>query len=316
MADPFSVLRAPVTPADPDPAFAARLRARLERALDLPEGVAVSDTGAIMQPHPAPAAATRRRGASDAADDQAPGGARAPRQGDIGYASLQVPDAGRAAAFYAAVFGWEYEPSHNPRARQVPGATPPQGLWGGQPRTTLFCSYVVDDAVAAAARVQAAGGQAGDPVQRPYGLVADCTDNQGTRFAVHQYPAAGQPGAAAAGPAAAPRDGDLAYITFEVADSRLARDFYGAVLGWRFAPGSIADGWQVEGTTPMAGLSGGHAEATTVPMWRVADLQATVGRVRVAGGTAAEPRQEPYGLTADCTDDQGTRFYLGQFPAG
>jgi uncharacterized protein len=316
MADPFTVLRAPVTPADPDPAFAARLRARLERALDLPEGVAVSDTGAIMQPHPAPVAATRRRGASDVADDQAPGGARAPWQGDIGYASLQVPDAGRAAAFYAAVFGWEYEPSHNPRARQVPGATPPQGLWGGQPRTTLFCSYVVDDAVAAAARVRAAGGQAGDPVERPYGLVADCTDNQGTRFAVHQYPAAGQPGAVVAGPAAAPRDGDLAYITFEVADSRLARDFYGAVLGWRFAPGSIADGWQVEGTTPMAGLSGGHAEATTVPMWRVADLQATVGRVRAAGGTAAEPRQEPYGLTADCMDDQGTRFYLGQFPAG
>ncbi len=316
MADPFGVLRAPVTPADPDPAFAARLRARLERALDLPEGVAVSDTGASMQPHPAPVAAIRRRGASDAAEDQAPGGARAPRPGDVGYASLQVPDIGRAAAFYAAVFGWEYEPSHNPRARQVPGATPPQGLWGGQPRTTLFCSFVVDDAVAAAARVRAAGGQAGDPIQRPYGLVAECTDNQGTRFAVHQYPAAGQPGAVAAGPAAAPRDGDLAYITFEVADSRLARDFYGAVLGWRFAPGSIADGWQVEGTTPMAGLSGGHAEATTVPMWRVADLQATVGRVRAAGGTAAEPRQEPYGLTADCTDDQGTRFYLGQFPAG
>jgi predicted enzyme related to lactoylglutathione lyase len=316
MADPFSVLRAPVTPADPDPAFAARLRARLERALDLPEGVAVSDTGAIMQPHPAPAAATRRRGASDTTDDQARGGARAPRQGDIGYASLQVPDIGRAAAFYAAVFAWEYGPSHDPRARQVPGATPPQGLWGGQPRATLFCSYVVDDAVAAAARVRAAGGQAGDPIQRPYGLVADCTDNQGTRFAVHQYPAARPPAAAAAGPAAAPRDGDLAYITFEVADSRLARDFYGAVLGWRFAPGSIADGWQVDGTAPRAGLSGGHAGATTVPMWRVADLQATLGRVRAAGGTAAEPRQEPYGLTADCTDDQGTRFYLGQFPAG
>jgi uncharacterized protein len=316
MADPFGVLRAPVTPAVPDPAFAARLRARLERALDLPEGVAVSDTGATMQPHPAPAAAIRRRWASDAADDQAPGGARASRPGDVGYASLQVPDIGRAAAFYAAVFGWEYEPSHDPRARQVPGATPPQGLWGGQPRTTLFCSFVVDDAAAAAARVRAAGGQAGDPAQRPYGVVAECTDNQGTRFAVHQYPAAGHPGAVAAGPAAAPRDGDLAYITFEVADSRLARDFYGAVLGWRFAPGSIADGWQVEGTTPMAGLSGGHAEATTVPMWRVADLRATVGRVRAAGGTAAEPRQEPYGLTADCTDDQGTRFYLGQFPAG
>jgi uncharacterized protein len=323
MADPFRVLRAPVTPADPDPAFAARLRARLERALDLPEGVAVSDTGAIMQPHPAPVAATRRRGASQAADDQAARGAGAPRQGDIGYASLWVPDIGRAAAFYAAVFGWVYEPSHNPHARQVPGAAPPQGLWGGQPRSTLFCSYVVDDAAAAAARVRAAGGQAGDPIRRPYGLVADCTDDQGTRFAVHQYPPAGQSGAGAAGtagagaagPVAALRDGDLAYITFEVVDSRRARDFYGAVLGWRFAPGRIADGWQVEGTTPMAGLSGGHAEATTVPMWRVADLRAAVGRVRAAGGTAAEPRQEPYGLTADCADDQGTRFYLGQFPA-
>jgi predicted enzyme related to lactoylglutathione lyase len=324
MADPFSVLRAPVTPADPDPAFAARLRARLERALDLPEGVAVSDTGAIMQPHPAPVAATRRRGASEVAGDQPQRGARTPRPGDIGYASLWIPDIGRAEAFYAAVFGWAYEPSHNPRARQVPGAAPPQGLWGGQPRSTLFCSYVVDDAVAAAARVRAAGGHAGDPIERPYGVVAECTDNQGTRFAVYQYAAGSQPGAGAAGtagagaagPAAAARDGDLAYVTFEVADSRLARDFYGAVLGWRFAPGRIADGWQVEGTTPMAGLSGGHAGATTVPMWRVADLRAAVGRVRAAGGTATEPRQEPYGLTADCADDQDTRFYLGQFPSG
>jgi len=317
MADPFSVLRAPVTPADPDPAFAARLRARLERALDLPEGVAVSDTGAIMQPRPAPVAATRRRGARDVADDQSPAGAPAHRQGDVGYASLWIPDIGRAA---------EYEASHNPNARQVPGAAPPQGLWGGQSRTTLFCSYVVDDATAAVARVRAAGGQAGDPIERPYGLVAECTDDQGTRFAVHQYPAASPPGAGvgaagtaeavAAGPAAAARDGDLAYITFEVVDSRRARDFYGAVLGWRFTHGRIADGWQVEGTTPMAGLSGGHAEATTVPMWRVADLRAAVGRVRAAGGTATEPRQEPYGLTADCTDDQGARFYLGQFPAG
>src|SRR5439155_510689 len=120
-------------------------RARLERALDLPEGVAVSDTRATMQPHPAPVAATRRRGAAETADD-APGGARAPRQGDIGYASLQVPNIARATAFYTAVLGWAYEPSHDPRARQVPVVTPPQGLWGGQPRSTLFCSYVVDDA--------------------------------------------------------------------------------------------------------------------------------------------------------------------------
>jgi predicted enzyme related to lactoylglutathione lyase len=334
MADPFGVLRAPVTPADPDPAFAARLRARLERALDLPEGVAVSDTGASIQPHSAPVAAIRRRGAPAETVDSAPAEARAPRQGDIGYASLQVPDIERAAAFYTAVFGWQYEPSHDPRARQVPTATPHQGLWGGQPRSGLFCSYVVDDAVEAVARVRAAGGQASDPIARPYGLLAECTDDQGTPFAVHQPPRAARggpdatgpagvradrPGLATAGagvtgPAAGPHDGDLAYVTFEVADSRRARDFYGAVLGWHFVPGRVEDGWQVVGTTPLAGLSGGHAEATTVPMWRVADLAAAVGRVRAAGGTATEPRPEPYGLTSDCADGQRTRFYLGQFP--
>ena len=82
MTDPFDVLRAPVTPAEPDPGFAARLRARLERALDLPEGVAVTDTAVPQSP-------------------------RAPlRQGDIGYASLWVPDVARAAAFYGVVLGW------------------------------------------------------------------------------------------------------------------------------------------------------------------------------------------------------------------
>ena len=86
MADPFGVLWAPVTPADPDPGFAARLRARLERALDLPEGVVVSE----RPPHPAPVAATRRRGVGEPAADESDTRARSvrrPRQGDIGYAS-------------------------------------------------------------------------------------------------------------------------------------------------------------------------------------------------------------------------------------
>ena len=445
MTDPFGVLRAPDTPADPDPAFAARLRARLERTLGLPEGVAV--------PHPSTVIAADRRAALPAdhgaaipylavrdarraldwyadvlggrlrgeavvmpggrighaevelaggvlylADENPAIGFRAPepggtpvslvlavpdvaaaveaavaagarldrapyeahgyrsatltdpfghrwllqtpitglpatraqqpalRQGDVGYASLWVPDAGRAAAFYAAVLGWWFAPEEAQRARQVPGSVPPQGVWGGQPRSTLFCSYVVDDAAAAVARVRAAGGQATSPEPRPYGLAADCTDDQGVRFAVHQPGPAAQAGVAgsagtaesagAAGQAGGPpaRDGDLAYITLEVVDSRRARDFYGAVLGWRFQPGRIADGWQVEGTTPRIGISGGHQLATAVPLWRVSDLITVTGRVRAAGGTAGDPHQEPYGLLAECSDDQGTRFSLGQFP--
>ena len=56
------------------------------------------------------------------------------------------------------------------------------------------------------------------------------------------------------------------------------------------------------------------AAATTVPMWTVEDVDAAVARVREAGGTVIEePSQQPYGKTAQCTDDQGGRFYLGEF---
>jgi predicted enzyme related to lactoylglutathione lyase len=91
-----------------------------------------------------------------------------------------------------------------------------------------------------------------------------------------------------------------------------ARAFYGSVLGWRFEPGRVADGWQVLDVAPMTGLSGGHDRATTVPMYRVDDIATAVQRVRDAGGTATDPEAQPYGTTSACADDQGTRFYLGQ----
>jgi predicted enzyme related to lactoylglutathione lyase len=62
----------------------------------------------------------------------------------------------------------------------------------------------------------------------------------------------------------------------------------------------------------MIGVSGGHAEAAGVPVWQVGDVAAAVSRVRGAGGTSTEPHQEPYGLIAECTDDQGARFSLTQ----
>jgi len=45
---------------------------------------------------------------------------------------------------------------------------------------------------------------------------------------------------------------------------------------------------------------------------RVADWGAAVERVRAAGGRAAEPERKPYGLIAECTDDQGATFRLWQ----
>ncbi|HEY5844990.1 MAG TPA: VOC family protein, partial [Mycobacterium sp.] len=86
------------------------------------------------------------------------------------------------------------------------------------------------------------------------------------------------------------------------------------LLFWTFEPGRVEDGWQVESTHPMAGVAGGAGTPTTVPMWTVADVAAAVDRVREAGGTVLqEPSRQPYGSMAECTDDQGTRFYLGEF---
>jgi uncharacterized glyoxalase superfamily protein PhnB len=224
------------------------------------------------------------------------------RHGDIGFVSVHVPDAERARRFYGAVLGWEFAPD----GRLVTNTSLPQGLWASEGAPTLLCSYAVDSVDAAVDAVRAAGGTATEPDDRPYGRTSDCVDDQGMAFAVYEA----RPDNARPAPNGM-RPGDLAYVTFEVADSTRARAFYGAVLGWRFDPGRVEDGWNVEGPAPMTGLAGGGAGIVT-PMWRVEDIGAAVGRVREAGGAATRPQQQPYGLASECVDDQGTRFWLGQ----
>jgi uncharacterized glyoxalase superfamily protein PhnB len=437
VADPLDVLRLPALPESPDPRFASRLRARLERVLDLPEGVTVIDLALEDLEPPAPAAAAPSvlapylavRGAEAAlrwyadvldarplgapivmpdgrighaelqiggatlmlseehpeigvaAPDPARGvavtihltvsdvdttmdralaaGARlerppsdhdygrngvlrdpfghrwmlstepapapapedtpAPvadrqqgglRHGDIGYASLWVPDAARAAVFFEAVLGWRWAPGAGEQHRQVEGLTLHHGLWGGVEPATLFCCFAVRDVDAAVEAVRSAGGAAGPPEAAAFGTVSNCEDDQGQPFAVFEPPGGtADPSTPGLDPS---RPGDLTYVTMEVPDSARARAFYGAVLGWRFAPGSVEDGWQVESPAPLVGLSGGHSRPVVVPFYRVADITAAVGLVRDRGGTATDPEAQPYGITATCADDQGTRFYLGQ----
>jgi predicted enzyme related to lactoylglutathione lyase len=47
-------------------------------------------------------------------------------------------------------------------------------------------------------------------------------------------------------------------------------------------------------------------------MYRVDDIEEAVAQVRAHGGTATDPEVQPYGITSECVDDQGTEFYLGQ----
>jgi predicted enzyme related to lactoylglutathione lyase len=412
MTDPFDALREPVVPTDPDPGFAASLRARIERALALPRGVAVTSTiveqspttaqGAAI-PYLAVAVGSGRRALDwyvevlDArlADEPimmddgrvghaelalsggklylseafpeigvvAPSAAGTPvslslqvpdvaetmrraisrggtmprpmyddygsrnvtivdpfghrwllntplselpetqRPGDVGYAWLTVPDPDRAAAFYSAVLGWRLSQGYRAGGLNVDGQALPMGVGAGEPGFHL--SYAVDDVAAAVERVRAAGGTATDPESRPYGPAADCVDDQGVAFALHQS------GNGARSPENGRDQGDLSYLTLEVVDSARFRTFYGQVLGWTFTGGTVEDGWSAQGVSPMTGMHGGFTANAAVPMWKVDDVAAAVERVRANGGTATDPQRQPYGTTSECTDDQGVRFYLG-----
>lgn len=235
-------------------------------------------------------------------------------EGDVGYFSLWVSDLDRAESFYGAVLGWTFV-ERSPHARMVPGAMPralvaldaPNAEFWPDPRPGAFTSRAVADIDAAVARVRAAGGRSTDPQDSPYGRSADCVDNQGLPFSLHER-GPGEPRPAPNGAV----DGDIAYLTIQVPDSGAARAFHAAVFGWTFTPGRIEDGWGVQGPAPMTGMSGGHAQPSIVPMYRVDDVTAAVERVRAAGGTASDPEPQAYGISSECLDDQGLRFWLGQ----
>ena len=162
----------------------------------------------------------------------------------------------------------------------------------------------VPDVDAVVARVADLGGTVErQPKDEPYGRTGVVVDPYGHRWML-QHPTPE--------PATGPRPGDAAYLTLQVPDGARALDFYGAVLGWTAVPGSVPDGWQVEGTNPMAGIGGGATELGTVPMYAVDDIEVAVAAVRTAGGQAGEIEKQSFGLSALCRDDQGLPFWLGQ----
>lgn len=233
-------------------------------------------------------------------------GAAVPIQhGDVGYVSVWTPDADRAAAFYGHVLGWTYDPA----THQVTNTTQHIGIFSVASPQGMLCCYAVTDLAGARQSILDGGGSVGESQEFDFGTVLDATDPQGTALAVFQpAPGTPRPQLNGSGP------GEVSYITYEVTDSSAFRAFYSRVLFWTFQPGRIQDGWQVEQTHPMAGVAGGSTQQVTVPMWTVEDVDAAVARVREAGGTVIEePSQQAYGKSAQCTDDQGTRFYLGEF---
>ncbi|HEY4021519.1 MAG TPA: VOC family protein [Pseudonocardiaceae bacterium] len=279
--DPLDALYEPVLPVDPDPTFAAALRAQLAQTLLRGTGETMSSNTTQVTP---------------------------PIEGDVGYASVWVPDVTRAEAFYGSVLGWRFDLGSVDQGRQVTGL-PNQhiGMWGGQGRQGTLISFAVEDTRETVRRIRAAGGTAEEPTEEPYGLASMCADDQGMPFSIFQSPAAER------GPAPDAGNGEIVYLTFEVIDSARFRAFFTAVFGWTFSQGRLGgDRFTIDGIRPLSGVAGGQRETMVVPQYVVDDLDAAIARVRAGGGSANEPQTQPYGRSTDCVDDQGNRFYLAQ----
>ena len=304
MTDPLDVLAEPIPPRSPDPAFSSELRTRIQRALLAPTGenVTTDTTGRATT---------------------------APAEQHSLAPYLAVPDARSAIDWYVAVFaaqrrGEPYvmadgrighaELAIGDSVLMLADEYPELGLRGPKAHggVSVTLAIVVPDVDATVDRALARGADLVYPVSdEDYGRRGAITDPYGHRWLIS---AAAPQSLAEPPPAPTPRRGDLGYLTLAVQDDEAAKAFYGAVLGWRFSPGRVERGWNIEGTNPPAGLWGGAEGPEVQPCYTVDDIDAAVREVRVRGGRAADPQPQSYGRLAECTDDQGMRFQLWQPP--
>ena len=161
----------------------------------------------------------------------------------------------------------------------------------------------VDDVDASTERARRGGAAVErEPADQPYGRAAVIVDPFGHRWILLRRPAR----------ATRLRQGDVANVTMVARDAHRAKEFYQAVLQVPFSAGHPG-AWRTDETSPpLSILSSRGAEPEVQPSYRVDDIAAAVERVRAAGGHADEPARRPYGLLADCVDDQGATFRLWQ----
>jgi uncharacterized glyoxalase superfamily protein PhnB len=299
MTDPFEALREPVTPVDPDPGFAGRLRLRLTREVFAYPGGTMSQqtVPTRVEREPAwPPALTPYIVVSDARraldwyvevfGAQRRGELHVNADGTIGHAELGLGDA--VLMFAEASDLWPDVPVRAPDS----------------PATFSHSLHLeVDDVDASTDRARRGGAAVErEPADQPYGRASVIVDPFGHRWILLRRPAR----------ATRLRQGDVANVTIAAPDTNRAREFYEAVLQVPFSS-AHAGAWRTEETTPpLSILPAQGAESVVQLSYRVDDIAAAVERVRAAGGHPGEPTRRLFGLLAECTDDQGATFRLWQ----
>jgi uncharacterized glyoxalase superfamily protein PhnB len=299
MTDPFEVLREPVTPVDPDPDFAGRLRRRLTREVFASPGGTMSQqtVATAVEREPAwPPTLTPYIVVSDARraldwyvevfGAQRRGELYVNADGTIGHAEVGIGDA--VLMFSEASDLWPDVPVRAPES----------------PATFSHSLHLeVDDVDTSTERARRGGASVErEPADQPYGRASVIVDPFGHRWILLRRPAR----------VTRLRQGDVANVTMLARDTGRAKEFYQAVLQVPFSSGHPG-AWRTEETTPpLSIMSSRRAEPDVQLSYRVDDVAAAVERVRAAGGHADEPVRRPFGLLADCVDDQGATFRLWQ----
>ncbi len=231
------------------------------------------------------------------------------QHGDVGYVSVWTPDADRAAAFYGRVLGWTYDPA---RPSRSPTPRAHRHLQRRR-RSTLFCCYAVADLD---------GARHGDHRRRRHGSTRRGSSTSARVLRRHRLRRGSRSGCSTRIRVSHVRSSTaLGRANFRTSPTRWPtrrafRAFYsrGAVLDLRARPHRRRLAGRAEPTRWPASPAA-RSRSSTVPMWTVDDIDAAVARVREAGGTVIE-RAVAAALRDDrreCTDDQGSRFYLGEF---
>lgn len=230
------------------------------------------------------------------------------------WIDLAVMDLTAAKAFYGAVFGWEFADSERGTECLLRGE-PVAGLRQGDPgqswtKQSWTVHLATDDCDGTAKRIAAAGGTVLDAPHEvgDLGRAASAVDPTGARFGLWQ-------GRTAPGCVLVNEPDTLVRNDLVTAEPVLARAFFTAVFDFTLDGNNDLpeldftflrrpDGYEIGGIL-------GQADAP-VPAWattfEVADTNATVARVRAAGGTSTEPAETPYGRSATLTDPSGTEF--------
>ncbi len=302
MTDPFEALREPVKPVDPDPEFAGRLRMRLTREVFASPGGTMSQQTVVSRVEREPASppalipyivVSDARRAMDwyveVFGAHRSGELHVNADGTVGHAQVSIGDA--VLMFAEASELWPDVPVRAPDS----------------PETFSHSLHLeVDDVDASTERARRGGASVEqEPADQPYGRASVIVDPFGHRWILLRGPAR----------VTGLRQGDVANVTMVARDARRAKEFYEAVLLVPFSSGHPGT-WRTDETRPPLGIwSSRGAEPEVQLSFRVDDIAAAVDRVRAAGGHADEPDSKPYGLLAECADDQGASFRLWQ-PGG